>query len=376
MKYYRSWFTLCCCFILLRGVSVGQVTIVNTDVSGAYVNSVYVHDHDTLSGTYNMGNSSDGQTWNFSFISYHAATTERDTEYYYSPSGQIGASYFPTANLCQKMLQTDTGDGLTMTMNIGQYINVTSNGVYGLGTAVHLHITPAPPEGFPYPEDTLVISYDHPNGLFLPLPLSGNSSPITSVDTIAQFGRGTTITTNTFTPAGSGTVTLPGGRTQQAVRLLEHQVIVSTPMYGSPSTDDEMYVYYWCKDGTQLYFHVPDGYTTGSTSPISYETMTKTGTLGVKETSDIVPSKFRLDQNYPNPFNPTTNISFDVQTEQFVTVKVYSMLGEEVATLVNERLAPGSYQTRFDGNNLSSGVYLYRITAGNLTQTKSMLLVK
>jgi hypothetical protein len=309
-------------------------------------------------------------------ISYHAATTERDTQYYYSPAGHIGADYFPTANLCQMTSQTDTGEGYTMNMGIGQYIKIAADGIYNLGGAIHLHVTPAPPQGFPYPEDTLVISNDHPNGILLPVPLTGNGSQVVSVDTIEQFGRGTMIRNFTFTPAGSGTVTLPGGRTQQAVRFLKHEVIETVPLYGLPSTDDELYVYYWCKDGTQLYFHVPDGYTTGSTSPISYEIMTKTGTLGVKETSVIVPNKFRLDQNYPNPFNPTTNISFDVPSEQFVTVKVYSMLGEEVATLVNERLTPGSYQTRFDGYNLSSGVYLYRITAGNFTQAKSMLLVK
>jgi hypothetical protein len=376
MKILSKLFILVFAFTLLQGIIYAQVTITNTDISGAYVNSTYVHDHDTLSGVYDFGNASDGQSWNFGFITYHPATTERDTQNFYSPSGHIGTAGYPDANLCQIFYQSVDAGGYLMSMEIANYIDVASNGVRKLGTALQLHVFPAPPEGFPFPEDTLVIAYDHPSGILLPLPLTGHGSPVTSVDTIDEYSRGTSITTKTYTPAGTGTVTLPGGRTQQAVRLLEHTVIVTTPLNGSPTTDDETYVYYWCKDGSQLYFHVPDGYTTGSAAPISYETMTKFGTLGVKQTSNVIPEAFQLKQNYPNPFNPATTITFDVPADQYVTIKVYNMLGQEVETLVNQRFSPGTYQTRFDGGNLPSGVYLYRLMAGSAAITKTMLLIK
>ncbi|MBM3712836.1 MAG: CHAP domain-containing protein [Actinobacteria bacterium] len=85
---------------------------------------------------------------------------------------------------------------------------------------------------------------------------------------------------------------------------------------------------------------------------------------------------YSLFQNYPNPFNPTTTISYSIPRTEFVTLKVFDMLGREVATLVNEEKLPGNYEEKFDGTNFPSGVYLYRMQAGNYAQTKKLLLLK
>ncbi len=85
---------------------------------------------------------------------------------------------------------------------------------------------------------------------------------------------------------------------------------------------------------------------------------------------------FSLSQNYPNPFNPSTTIAFSIPVEGLVTVKVFTLLGEEVTTLVQEHLMSGAYSTSFDGSKLSSGMYFYTITAGEFSQTKKMLLLK
>ena len=131
------------------------------------------------------------------------------------------------------------------------------------------------------------------------------------------------------------------------------------------------------KDLTQVEFEVDTNYTTGSIVPYGWSIDKKAGSaLGVKQNSAFTPEKFQLNQNYPNPFNPATNIAFDVSIEQYITLKVYNVLGQEVATLVDQHLMPGSYQARFDGSNLSSGVYLYRLSAGAFSLTKSMLLIK
>jgi hypothetical protein len=87
-------------------------------------------------------------------------------------------------------------------------------------------------------------------------------------------------------------------------------------------------------------------------------------------------NNFSLEQNYPNPFNPTTSIKFSVPSAEFVTLKVYDILGNEVSTLVNEQKAPGNYEVRFDAGNLASGVYIYTLKAGNITQTKKLMLMK
>ncbi len=102
-----------------------------------------------------------------------------------------------------------------------------------------------------------------------------------------------------------------------------------------------------------------------------------TGTAtGVEENNSVLPTKFELSQNYPNPFNPSTTIKYQVPQNSFVSVNVYDVLGNQVGTLVREEKAAGSYELRFDAGNMPSGVYFYKIQAGNFTQTKKMILMK
>lgn len=97
--------------------------------------------------------------------------------------------------------------------------------------------------------------------------------------------------------------------------------------------------------------------------------------LSVDKISEL-PTGYSLDQNYPNPFNPSTRIQFSINNTESVSLKVFDVLGNEVATLVNEELTPGIYQYDFDASNLSSGVYYYKLQAGSFTETKKMILVR
>jgi len=96
---------------------------------------------------------------------------------------------------------------------------------------------------------------------------------------------------------------------------------------------------------------------------------------GVKENSTLANS-ISLNQNYPNPFNPATTIQFELNQPGFVSLKVFNLLGQEVATLINGNLPAQNHIVRFDGSNLSSGMYLYRLQVGSFSQTKSMILIK
>jgi hypothetical protein len=91
---------------------------------------------------------------------------------------------------------------------------------------------------------------------------------------------------------------------------------------------------------------------------------------------DFSPKEFVLYQNYPNPFNPKTVISYQLPVTSNVTLKVYDVLGNEVATLVNEEKQPGVYEVEFDASSFSSGMYLYKLQAGTFVQTKKMILTK
>ena len=89
-----------------------------------------------------------------------------------------------------------------------------------------------------------------------------------------------------------------------------------------------------------------------------------------------LPLVFSLEQNYPNPFNPVTNIRFSIPVSGFTSLKVYDIMGREVASLVNSELIAGIYEYRFDAGKLNSGTYFYSLTSSDFKQTKKMLVLK
>ena len=92
--------------------------------------------------------------------------------------------------------------------------------------------------------------------------------------------------------------------------------------------------------------------------------------------NDYAPLVFKLMQNYPNPFNPSTIISYSLALESKVTIKIYNLLGQEIKTLVNRTESTGNHQITFNAGDLPSGIYLYRMQAGDYIQIKKMVLLK
>ncbi len=103
---------------------------------------------------------------------------------------------------------------------------------------------------------------------------------------------------------------------------------------------------------------------------------TNPAVIGIEKISETVPSGFSLSQNYPNPFNPNSKIKFQIAKVSNARLIVLDALGREISTLVNEQLKPGTYEIDFDGSKYSSGVYFYKLTAGDFIETKKMLMVK
>jgi len=138
-----------------------------------------------------------------------------------------------------------------------------------------------------------------------------------------------------------------------------------------PICDYEVQEYF--KDTLRFVFTFMDGnvYSFSNSIPISGE-----GHPSDVEGKDVLPSEFILKQNYPNPFNPSTSIKYAISSRQFVTLKLFDVLGNEIAVLVNEEKSLGSYEINFDAGKLSSGVYYYQLRAGSLVQTKKMIYLK
>lgn len=103
-------------------------------------------------------------------------------------------------------------------------------------------------------------------------------------------------------------------------------------------------------------------------------TLTSTGVNAELVTEQV--RSFELHQNYPNPFNPSTNINFSLPESQQVSLKIYDISGREIATLIDGFKSIGEHSVSFDASNLSSGVYIYQLKAGNRVDTKRMLLIK
>jgi len=102
--------------------------------------------------------------------------------------------------------------------------------------------------------------------------------------------------------------------------------------------------------------------------------------MKIKRINNEVAEKFELFQNYPNPFNPISKIKYQIAKTQskykIVQLIVYNSLGQKIKTLVNEEQEPGAYEVTFDGSNFTSGIYFYKFTAGEYSETKKMIIVK
>ena len=128
---------------------------------------------------------------------------------------------------------------------------------------------------------------------------------------------------------------------------------------------------------------VTNGYVFAGTSGQSVWRRLYSEAIGIQNISTEVPSSFSLGQNYPNPFNPTTNVQFSMCNVQFVTLKIFDMLGREVATLVNKKLNAGTYSVDWNASEFPSGIYFYRLQIADptgwtegYTEVKKMSLIK
>lgn len=129
---------------------------------------------------------------------------------------------------------------------------------------------------------------------------------------------------------------------------------------------------------TYIFFSIVDTSGTGTATPGSFALIDNLSFSGIADVQQLsgLPDGFRLEQNYPNPFNPSTKIEYSIPEASFVQLKVYDILGNEVATLVNEDQSAGTYRADFTGSGIASGLYFAQLKAGSYSKTIKMTLMK
>jgi hypothetical protein len=150
-----------------------------------------------------------------------------------------------------------------------------------------------------------------------------------------------------------------------------HPIIEDSSLV-TPDQAKAAYIYLCVYEDHSFGIHNPEYVIAQLQSAIAY----MSGASAVEDIA-VSPLEYELSQNYPNPFNPTTQINYSIKKAGKVEIKVYDVLGKEVATLVNKEVTPGKYTADFDASNLASGIYVYRIVAGTeFTAVKKMVLLK
>jgi hypothetical protein len=346
MKKILLFFTIASC------TAIAQITINSSDVAAMFAvgNTATIHE-DTLQSMVDIGSPGGGNNWNFTNLQSNLMVTLESI----NPATSPYINDFPTANICNYSSST-IGGSLS---EIWTYSKL--NGQFDvLGNAAVSGALP----GF-----VTTISYD-PYRRQYEHPLTINSQwSDTYTQTISVNGtpiNSSSVSISTIVDA-YGTMTIPGGASYEALRIREELSIsgMTSVSYSFLS-----------KNGAQVNVNAVSSNPPNSGMISVDGTTYYDGLVSSVEQINEIPNGFTLNQNYPNPFNPTTNIQYSIPEASFVDLKVYDVLGNEVATFVNVVKNAGVYKAYFSGSDLASGLYIAKINAGNYTSTIKMSLLK
>ncbi len=338
--------------VLLFASAVNAQIILNSDRKPVIGDSFTTMDMDTLGVT--EGSAGINVTWNFSNLT---STGEQITANYISPSAAPNDSLFPGSDVAVSY------DGLSYT-----FYDTDGSTVHSLGSS--------------YEDFSIVYSNTEKVSEY---PFTFNSNLLDNFQAEYEMGEGLVnrnIGIIQFTGDAYGTIILPDGSSYAALRVkIFRQTVDTMFVAGIPLsvTEVKSTTYEWYTNERKYpvfgisYIEINVNGSVTNHKVVEYNIQNATD---VKEDPQQVVSEFELNQNYPNPFNPGTSIKYAISSMQFVTLKVYDIIGNEVATLVDEYKPAGSYEVDFDASKLSSGVYLYRLQSGGNIITKKMTLIK
>jgi hypothetical protein len=355
-----------CALALLIMPSVAQITITQAEVSAILASgNIMTNRNDSVVTSVNIGDPG-ASSWNFSNL----VSSNQLVLTSVAPGSTPFSSEFPTAT---NAFRTSVAyPGIPVTPTVYQYLQLGQTQLLNLGAR-------AREEVFPLVFGTLTntvtpseIVYALPIGIGTSWNTAFNNRTLIVVGGIT-FSDVTTSHNARYTVDAWGPLTLPGGTVQQALRIRKVNLYNGTLILGyiwltSSGASVQVEAFQQPADTTIVSgtLNVARGKTIWNAPIIQ---------LDVK-LSDNVPTEFSLKQNYPNPFNPSTRIEYQMAKEEMVSLKVFNLLGQEVATLVNESKMPGTYAVDWNGDGLPSGMYFYKMQSGSFSSTRRMLLLR
>lgn len=328
-----------------------QITITSGDISNVFAigNSATIHSYEGT--TFNIGSTGGGNSWDFTGLQ----SSETFNLLSVDPATTPHIGEFPGANISTY----SQGDYGGFPAEIWSFLSVNGT-LSNIGQAIASSSLPG----------DLILIKNNPASIEIQLPMTYNTAWTQSY-TMIQYYNGTPLTSSSVSINVSvdayGSMTMPGGASFEVLRIRE-----STTISGNTSVNYS----FLAKNGANVTVSAVDENppTSGVINIDWYDWNTPFST-DVEQISGL-PQDFNLSQNYPNPFNPTTNIEYSIPQESFVQLKVYDILGNEVATLVNEEQSAGTYKADFSGNDLASGMYIAKLQAGGYHKTIKMSLLK
>ena len=328
-----------------------QITITNADINNVFAvgNSATIHSYEGT--TFNIGSPDGGNNWDFTGL----LSSETFNMLSVNPATTPHIGEFPGANIATY----SQGDYNGEPAEIWSYLNVNGT-LSSMGQAMTSSSFPG----------ILITIKNDPASIEIQLPMTFNttwSQTYTATTTLTGLPPSQTTVSINVNVDAYGTMTLPGGASFDALRIRESATIsgITNVTYS-----------FLAKNGANVSVSATDENppTSGVINIDWYDWNTPFST-DVEQISGL-PQDFNLSQNYPNPFNPSTNIEYSIPEASFVQLKVYDILGNEVADLVNEEQSAGTYRADFTADNLASGFYVAQLRAGDFSKTIKMTLLK
>lgn len=368
-RFFNTFFAITL-LTLLPNIIFSQISVTSGDFLSLIGKNFTTEEDTSLSIQVNVGNAGANQVWDFTSMTIENPLLSSNE--FISPVGTPFADEFQNANLVNKISTTSD----EFKLELYQYYNVMSNLFVSLGSG-NFYAT--------QPEFNSVTFYDDD---LAPLPLQfGSEWTSTRTDTTSfDASSGSIYKDSTVNTVDAwGTVQLPSGN-YQCLRIRSDSWTVTQlylPGFELPPDTSKSISYIWINN--ESYMVVSTGSQDGEINPnftdASYFSRLASGTVDVDGDQNLVPAEYILSQNYPNPFNPTTEINFSIPEDSNVNLKIFDITGKEVRALLDQNFNAGTYSATWDGKNnrgevLPSGVYFYRIEAGNFTEAKKALLLK